>query len=97
MCSPKEAGAQSCEPNVSPYWILVTEMAYKALSSGKLAQHNEVQGSEHKVATIIVQWLFNFLSGEIWPIGRWYAGPNLVSGKYTTCVEAGKSKQGLPV
>ena len=42
-----------------------TEMAYKAQSPGKLAQHNETMGSGDRVNAAAVQRKFTFLSGEI--------------------------------
>jgi hypothetical protein len=44
-----------------------TEMAYKAQSPGKLAQHNETQGSGDRVNAAVVSRQFTFLSGEICP------------------------------
>jgi hypothetical protein len=51
-----------------------TEMAYKAQSPGKLARHNEAQGSGDRVNAAVVSRKFTFLSGEIcptWPCGAW--------------------------
>jgi hypothetical protein len=44
-----------------------TEMAYKAESPGKLAQHNKAQGSGDTVNAAVALRKFTFLSGEICP------------------------------
>ena len=42
-----------------------TEIAYKAQSPGKLAQHNKAPGSGDRVNAAVVQRQFTSLSGEI--------------------------------
>ena len=53
---PKEAGVQAMSRQ--------TKIAYKAQSPGKLAQHNEAQGSGDRVNAAVVWPQFTFLSGE---------------------------------
>jgi hypothetical protein len=57
-----------------------TEMAYKAQSPGKLAQHNEAPGSGDRVNAAVVQRQLTSLSGEICATcGRFVTASQLVT------------------
>ena len=58
-----------------------TEMAYKAQSPGKLAQHNKAPGSGDRVNAAVVQPQFTSLSREICLTSGLSTAPDMVTGR----------------